>query len=167
MKKILSILISAVFLLTSCGEAASVGIIGGSDGPADIIVSDKKPVMLYYADENAEGLVAEEYEISEKTPEDVLCALFDGPYKETSVSVFGEGTRLLGIEVKDGVATVDLSGGFLESIGDSLAVYSVVNTLTELEDIDSVRITVEGSENAVLGNYILSEGYTRNETLMK
>ena len=164
MKRVILLLVICL-ILTGCGDAASVGIIGGSDGPTDIIVATEETVKLYYPDENVTGLIAEEFKITEKTPEAVLEALFNGPYSENSVSVFGEDTRLLGFELKAGEATVDVSAGFLESIGDSLAIYSVVNTLTEFDDISFVRITVEGSENAVLGNYILSESFTRNEAL--
>ena len=48
MKKILCI-ISAVLciLLASCGDATSVGIIGGADGPTSIIISEKGEKTMY------------------------------------------------------------------------------------------------------------------------
>ena len=45
MKKI--ILIFACILLTACGNATSIGIIGGADGPTGIIVSKKGEKTMY------------------------------------------------------------------------------------------------------------------------
>ena len=48
MKKILCV-ISAILciFLTACGDAASIGIIGGADGPTSIIVADKGEKTMY------------------------------------------------------------------------------------------------------------------------
>ena len=48
MKKILCI-ISAILciILTACGDATSIGIIGGADGPTSIIVSEKGEKAMY------------------------------------------------------------------------------------------------------------------------
>lgn len=40
-------------------------------------------------------------------------------------------------------------------------VYCIVNTLTELTEVDCVRILVDGQENKYLGNINLSEKYVR------
>ena len=48
MKKVLCILsILFVILLCACGDATSIGIIGGADGPTAIIVSDKGDTIMY------------------------------------------------------------------------------------------------------------------------
>lgn len=48
MKKVLCI-ISAVLciFLTACGNATSIGIIGGTDGPTSIIVAEKGEKAMY------------------------------------------------------------------------------------------------------------------------
>ena len=48
MKKILCI-ISAILciLLTACGDATSIGIIGGADGPTSIIIAEKGEKAMY------------------------------------------------------------------------------------------------------------------------
>ena len=48
MKKILCI-ISAIFciFLTACGDATSIGIIGGADGPTSIIIAEKGEKTMY------------------------------------------------------------------------------------------------------------------------
>ena len=48
MKKFLCIvLILLCILLSACGDATSIGIIGGSDGPTVILVSDKGEKAMY------------------------------------------------------------------------------------------------------------------------
>ena len=48
MKKILCIItILLCILLTACGDATSIGIIGGADGPTSIIVAEKGEKAMY------------------------------------------------------------------------------------------------------------------------
>ncbi|MCB0989035.1 MAG: GerMN domain-containing protein [Microthrixaceae bacterium] len=59
------------------------------------------------------------------------------------------GTEVLGVNIADGVATVDLSAGF-ESGGGSLSmqlrVAQVVATLTQFDTVSSVTIRIDGKE---------------------
>ena len=48
MKKVLCIIsVLLCILLTACGNASSIGIIGGADGPTSIIVSEKGEKAMY------------------------------------------------------------------------------------------------------------------------
>jgi rhodanese-related sulfurtransferase len=48
MKKILCIISAIICIfLTACGDATSIGIIGGADGPTAILVSEKGEKMMY------------------------------------------------------------------------------------------------------------------------
>ena len=49
-----TISISLCILLTACGDATSIGIIGGADGPTSIIVAEKGEKAMY------EQIMAEE-----------------------------------------------------------------------------------------------------------
>jgi len=57
-------------------------------------------------------------------------------------------TKVLGIKVDNGLATVDFSREVLKanvgSSGEALGIQSIVNTLTEFPDIQKVSFTVEG-----------------------
>ena len=65
------------------------------------------------------------------------------------------GTELLGLSIKDGIATVDLSGEF-ESGGGSASqigrLGQVVFTLTQFSSIDSVAFRVDGRPVTVFGS---------------
>lgn len=58
------------------------------------------------------------------------------------------GTKVLGLKVDKGLATVDFSREVLKanvgSAGEALGIQSIVNTLTEFPGIDRVAFTVEG-----------------------
>ena len=63
-------------------------------------------------------------------------------------SAIAEGTRLLGIDVADGVATVDLSGDFASGGGSFLMrarLAQVVYTATRFDGIDSVAFELDGT----------------------
>lgn len=77
-----------------------------------------------------------------------------------------EGTRLLGIVVEGGVATVDLTGEFASgggSLSMSLRVAQVVFTLTQFPTVRAVDLALDGEPLTVLGGegLILDEPQTR------
>lgn len=84
-------------------------------------------------------------------------------------SCIAEGTRLLSLTVENGVCTVNLSIEFQnmeQSFSvERMAVYSIVNTLTELPHISTVDIWVEGAPLETLSYLDLSNGLSRDESL--
>jgi germination protein M len=79
--------------------------------------------------------------------------LVDGPETRMSLAEMGlkptlpEGTRILGMSIRDGLAKVDLSSDFLylsDEVAEKNAISSVVYTLTEFPTIDRVSILVDG-----------------------
>lgn len=87
-----------------------------------------------------------------------LAALLEGPTEpELSMglsSTIPEGTKLLGVAVSEGTASVDLSAEF-QTGGGSLSmmgrVAQIVFTATRFDDVDSVRFLLEGQPLDVLG----------------
>jgi len=85
-------------------------------------------------------------------------------------STIPEGTELLGVEISEGVALIDLSREF-ESGGGSLSmmgrVAQVVFTATGFDGVDSVRFALEGDPIDVLGGegLIIEEPQTRSDWL--
>ena len=77
-------------------------------------------------------------------------ALLAGPRGELLGSPFPAGVQLLGVEAAGGEVTVDLSSayGMLSGIGLTLADYCIALTLTQLDGVSSVRVTVRGQELA-------------------
>ena len=82
-----------------------------------------------------------------------LQALLGGPTSDETAgtpaisTAIPEGTEVLGVDVGDGLATVNLSGGFDDgggSFGMFARLAQVVYTLTRLPDIDEVAFEIEG-----------------------
>jgi spore germination protein GerM len=102
--------------------------------------------------------------------EDALRALLEGVTEDEAgmglSSTIPEGTSLLGVDVADGVAAVDLSRQF-ESGGGSLSmmgrVAQIVYTATSFDDVEAVRFLLEGVAIEFLGGegLIIDEPQTR------
>lgn len=118
------------------------------------LVKDKTAeITLYYANEDNSQVLTEKRNVKiprEKTLQQISVEeLLKGPETDGLISTIPEGTELLNLEVKDKIATVNLSKdftGFPGTMAESLALISIVNTLTDLEGIEQVEILVEGSE---------------------
>ncbi|WP_027364918.1 Gmad2 immunoglobulin-like domain-containing protein [Desulfotruncus alcoholivorax] len=66
-------------------------------------------------------------------------------------SILAPGTKVLGITIENGLATVNFNDNVLEtntgSAGEALGIQSIVNTLTELPNIEKVAFQVNGKTN--------------------
>jgi L,D-transpeptidase catalytic domain/Sporulation and spore germination/Putative peptidoglycan binding domain len=88
------------------------------------------------------------------TPADAVAALLAGPspveQRRRIVSEVPAGLQLLGLEVEEGVATVDLGSSFAdgEAASVSARVAQVVLTLTGFPNVHEVHVRVEGAEVA-------------------
>jgi len=132
-----------------------------------------KEVKLYFSDEQAQYLTAEIREVkTNDLYENIVKELIEGPKNEGLEVTIPAQTKLLGIEVKDRTAIVDFSkeiqtkhwGG---STGETITVYSIVNTLTALDGIDRVQILVEGTKvQTLVGHLELEEPLTFNSNLI-
>lgn len=79
------------------------------------------------------------------------------------------GTQLLNVTVENGICTVDLSSQFTEHANftaERLSVYSLVNSLTELQEITAVDLWVAGAPLERLNWLTLSSGVSRDETVL-
>jgi len=150
-----------------------LGLMSSDDTLFDAVSLEQKKVkaILYFADFNGEKLIAEERVVSvseaETIAEVVLQELLEGPENSTSVATIPVGTKVLSVEVKNGVCYADFSKDFVEQhIGGSsaeiLTVYSVVYTLTAIEEIDQVQFLIDGKIRDVFGNMLFSEPFTSN-----
>lgn len=72
------------------------------------------------------------------------------------------GTRLLGVEVKDGLAKVDLSREFRDNFtggseGEALVIGVILRTLSQFDEVKKAQILVEGKPIDTLGHADLSQ----------
>lgn len=109
---------------------------------------------LYFTDDSGRYLMTERrtvpYLSDADLPKHLVTQLTEGPQTNGLVGTLPEGTRLLDINVENGVCAVDFSAEFLSNLpqdaaAERIAVMSVVNTLTVLDNIDQVQFYVEGN----------------------
>lgn len=114
-------------------------------------------VTLYFVNKETGELMPEarliDVKLLTKNPYATLVGLLlNGPKNDKLENVIPAGTRLNGVKVEKGMAIVDLSEEFIKDVEskteeESKIVYSIVNTLVELTEIESVKILIDGKEN--------------------
>lgn len=127
--------------------------------PDDALLQDTdadpytRRLRLYFTDEQGRYLISEYHSLS--LDEDssleryVLEELLRGPNDPSLRSVLPAGTRLLSCQTENGLCTVDLSEEFLlgkpeDALGERLAIYSIVNSLGALANVESVQLLCQG-----------------------
>ena len=134
-KMVMTLLLAALALLSGCVSHALEG--------------EEYPVyFLDQASNGAQALKAESRTLDTETDvvEGLLQAILAGPKSENLTNIIPASVSLRGWTLTGGLLTVDLSGsyGTLSGIDLTLADYSMVLTLTQLEEVEAVMITVEG-----------------------
>lgn len=146
----------------------------------DILLEDsgmlpqKETVVLYFPDEKGRYLVGQtvtaEAMDNEEKPEFIMQQLLSSENSGQIRSAIPQGTKLLGIQVNNGVCTVNLSAAFQQEgqtfAQERLAVYSIVDSLTELPEIRQVDFLVSGTPVETLNRMDLSSGVLRDETVI-
>lgn len=110
-------------------------------------------VKLYFANESGDKLIAayREKHYSTNTPLErfVLEELIAGPSGQVEgiyPSINPE-TKIMSIMTKDGICYVNLDASFLtvvNNVSTDVAIYSIVNSLVELNNINKVQILING-----------------------
>lgn len=131
-------------------------------------------VTLYFPAPDASGLVPVERTVT-VTNGEIIKAIFTELSNPPSglEPVLPKGTELLSATVKDGIATVNLSKQFKSNFsggatGEQLILYSIVDTLTTLSNVQSVQFLLEGAQTVtILKEFDTSSPLKRNESLIR
>lgn len=129
---------------------------------------------LYFPDEDASKLFQEKREmlvVDNRKARAAIQGLIAGPRQSGLKSSIPDGTVLLNIYIQNRICYLDFSREFIDnhsggSAGELMTLGSIVNTLTDLEPIDSVQIMVEGKTGETLGNILLDSPLERMEDLI-
>ncbi len=165
-------------LLTVC-DAAGEALRSNKISDNDILLLDDSSdtssttYTLYFTDETGRYLLAERrtdpYISEADLPKHLITQLIEGPQTNGLIGTLPEGTRLLDINVENGICAVDFSAEFISNLPQNAAeerttVMSVVNTLTVLDNIDQVQFYVEGSRTERLRYLLLSGQFAFDDT---
>ncbi len=136
--------------------------------------TDNRVVKLYFSDENAMGLVEEERNIeineNQSAERKIVEELIKGPQNESLVAVIPPETKINNINTEGGICYVDVSKDFIShhsggSTGELLTIYSIVNSLTELDYIKQIQFLIDGvKETSFAGHLDFSKTFERDES---
>ena len=134
-------------------------------------------VVLYFSDPSGNYLVPEKRSIAavEGIARATIDELIKGPAPGSQLlPTIPKGTVLKDINIRpDGLARVDFSKELVAnhsggSLGESLTVYSIVNTLTQFPTVKQVQFLVDGQYvQTIAGHVDVSAAMGRNESLIK
>ncbi len=139
----------------------------------DSLDQSRTEFTLYYTDRQRRYLIAQPITVNLATEEDpVACliqALFTPPDGSKLYSAIPQGTTLLDYSIDDGLCTVNFSGeferhSFSRVEAQRLSLLSVVNTLTQLDEIDRVEFSTDGNLLVQYQLLTISGPFVREET---
>lgn len=188
--RVIAVIMILALMMCSCGSAKTNGDMEEDLTPTSsltideeeaAVLNEKVPVVLYFGDEQQTKLIKEiryvdikEAKKGAETLASVLVKeLIKGPKAEGLTPLIAEGTTLRSpVTITERVATVDFTKEFIDNhpggkVLAELTVYSIVNSLTEMKEIERVKITINGkSTKNFKDNVTLSSDFPRNDAIV-
>jgi germination protein M len=114
-------------------------------------------VSLYFYNNDtkelsSEGRIIDAKELLQNPYQKLMELLIAGPENQKLVKIIPEGTKINKAELKGDILYLDLSKEFIENHEggenkESITIYSIVNTMTNLTEVNSVKILIDGKED--------------------
>ncbi len=182
-RKVLIIIVILVILLLTGGGIYFIMQNNSQKETAEIQpqeeISDEQMkqtiVTLYYQNKETKELMPEGRMVDiNKMISDpyitLLNLLMEGPKNENLQSTIPSEAKILKAELKGDILYIDFSNEFIANHlsgaeAESASVYSIANTMTELNEINGVKILVNGKENQEFKDkqLTLKDVFVRNE----
>lgn len=155
-----------------------LGFLSGEDIniESDKNSAETKYVTLYFADKESGKLVKEVRNITitdtQPIEQYIVNEIVKGPAEEKHVSVLSSDTTVISAQTTDGTCFVNFTSSFASRNSgnqdkEKLAIYSIVNSLTELDTVKNVQFLVDGKKLSEFGTMSISDSFFRNETMIK
>jgi len=141
----------------------------------EINAYERARLTLYYADSEGTELIETTKSVVFNTnismEKLVMEELIKGPGAEGIYPTINPATKINNVTVKDGICYVNLNEAFLTHVTNTtsqVTIYSIVNSLVELPNVNKVQISVNGNtEGAYRKDIPLSTIFERNLELKK
>ncbi|WP_026651684.1 GerMN domain-containing protein [Butyrivibrio proteoclasticus] len=140
----------------------------------EINTYEKVELKLYFANETGDKLVpvyrSVVYNSNISMERLAIEQIISGPNNDISSPTISNSSKINSISVKDGTCYVDFDASFLENtnnVSAEVALYSIVNTVTELPNINKVVMSVNGELTFTYMDYLINGAYERNLDIME
>lgn len=118
----------------------------------EINTYEKVNLLLYFANENGDRLVEENqrnvvYNSNISIEKLVVERIIAGPTTEVAYPTINPATKIISVNVKDGICYVNLNSDFLSqpyNVTADVTIYSLTNSLVELPNVNKVQISIDG-----------------------
>ena len=140
----------------------------------DLNTIETNVIALYFTGKDSDKLyrTSRTVKVADQQPIEyyIVSGLIKGPAEKEYESVIDRKTELISVDTEDDVCFVNFSSSFVEkNSGDKaqLAVYSVVNSLTELNNINRVQFLIDGKKVHKFGDMDIFGIYYRNNDIIE
>lgn len=117
-------------------------------------------VTLYYPNSSLNRLDSKDIEIKNITNSletEILERLIEEIDYDNMINLIPEGTKVLSVDVSDQIAYINFSKEIIKKNitgeEEALLIYSIVNTMTELDSVNSVQLLINGERKEIFSNY--------------
>lgn len=147
-------------------------ILAGCQNYDDVTDSKNKPILspystdnsfeitLYYPNKSMDKLIPKTRQIEEITNNleiEILERLIEGIDDSNIKNLIPKNTKVRSLDISDQIAYINLSSEVkrkdLNQKEEALLVYSIVNTITQLDSVNSVQLLIDGERSESLANY--------------
>ncbi len=141
----------------------------------EINTYEKVELVLYFASDDGQSLVpvyrSVVYNSNILMQRLAIEQLISGPNNDVSNPTLNAQTKINSVSVRDGVCYVDFDNNFLiqpNAVSAEVALYSLVNTICAISDVNKVQISVGGSTDVIFMESIsLNTTFERNLDIVK
>lgn len=140
----------------------------------EIMNYEKVRLHLYFANEDGDQLVDTYrnvvYNSNISMERLVVEQVLKGPNSDVVFPTLNPASKVLSVTTRDGVCYVNLDQAFLTEpygVTSQVAIYSLVNSLTELSSVSVVQITIEGKTGKAFMDSSLSSAFERNLSVVR
>ena len=162
-------------LVNALGE--NVGLISSNNfinSVSNINSFEKATLLLYFADESGTKLVTESrdvfYDLNTSMERLIVDELMKGPSISGLKATIPGDTKVVSVTMNEGICYVNFDEGFLNTlpdVQDSITIYSIVDSLSELPSISRVQILINGKSDKKYNTISLGISVERNLDYLK
>lgn len=173
MKKLTLLIMMIIFLIISV-----MGNIEAEDNIEEVVSSNKlNNIVVYFPRLPDMKLVSEEIKVENNISNEekillIINRLIEGADKANLIDVIPSGSKLNNVYINGNMAYVDFSKEFVEnhpggSLGEYNTIYSIVNSITEINGIEQVNFLIDGKKQAAYkGHSQFDMPISRDESLI-
>lgn len=159
------------------GDGSIVGYLADRDInlSTDTVSSEMRSMVLYFPikDGNTLGKEVHTVRVTDQQPvaQYLINELIKGPQSETLSPSLSADTAIHSVEISNGICFVNFKENFIEKNSgtaekEKLTVFSIVNSLTELENIERVQFLIDGKRVDDFGNINISGFFGRDVNII-